>query len=106
MKRICCLLALILALPVLAQEELLRLRGVVINAQGDPWAGAMVTLAMEGQMEGQATRSVVVDESGEFVFEEMPPGSYRLTVQAEGFATFTQVFDLNHRISRGKLLLF
>jgi esterase/lipase superfamily enzyme len=102
MKRACCLLALILALPVLAQEGLLQFRGVVINAQGDPWAGATVSL----EMEGQAPRSVVVDGSGEFAFEGIPPGSYRLTVQAEGFATFTQVFDLDRRISRGMLLLF
>ncbi|HWN42567.1 MAG TPA: alpha/beta hydrolase [Thermoanaerobaculia bacterium] len=102
MKRVCCLLALILALPVLAQEELLQFRGVVINAQGEPWAGATVTL----ETEGQAPRSVVVDGSGEFVFEGIPPGSYRLTVQAEGFATFTQVFDLDRRVSRGMLLLF
>src|SRR5688572_19702196 len=101
MKRICCLLALILALPALAQEELLRFRGVVINAQGDPWAGARVTL----ETEGQAPRSVVVDGSGEFSFEGIPPGSYRLTVQAEGFATFTQDFDLDRRLSRGMLLL-
>ncbi|HEX6861933.1 MAG TPA: carboxypeptidase-like regulatory domain-containing protein, partial [Thermoanaerobaculia bacterium] len=101
MKRACCLLALILALPVLAREDLLQLRGVVINAQGDPWAGATVTL----ERMGQTPRSVVVDGSGEFAFEGIPPGSYRLTVQAQGFATFTQDFDLDRRVSRGLLLL-
>jgi len=106
MKRAGCLLALawFLILPgaVLAQDELLAFRGVVITAQGEPWAGATVTL----EREGQPPRSVVVDGSGEFAFEGIPPGSYKLTVQAEGFATFTQVFDLNRRISRGMLLLF
>jgi len=106
MKRACCLLVLawFLILPgaVLAQDELLALRGAVITAQGEPWAGATVTL----EMEGQPPRSVVVDGSGEFAFEGIPPGSYKLTVQAEGFATFTQVFDLNRRTSRGMLLLF
>lgn len=93
-------LILLLALPAVAQE-LLGLRGVVVKPAGDAWAGVTVTL----EAEGQPPRSLVTDESGEFVFRELPMGSYRLTVQAEGFATFTEKFELDDRIDRGFLVI-
>ena len=99
MKRALGLLVL-LALPVLAQD-LLGLHGVVVKPEGDTWPGLTVTL----EAEGQPPRSVVTDENGEFAFEELPMGSYRLTVKVEGFATYTEEFQLNYRIARGRLVI-
>lgn len=100
MKRALSLLVL-LALPVLAQD-LLGLHGVVAKPEGDAWAGVKVTL----EAEGQPPRSLVTDETGTFDFEGIPLGtSCRLTVQAEGFTTFTEEFDLNYRLDRGRLVI-
>ncbi|HET9226956.1 MAG TPA: alpha/beta hydrolase [Thermoanaerobaculia bacterium] len=99
MKRALGLLVL-LSLPALAQD-LLGLRGVVVKPEGDTWPGAKVTL----EAEGQPPRSVVTNENGEFAFEELPMGSYRLTVQVEGFSTYTEEFPLNYRIARGFLVI-
>jgi len=58
-------------------------RGVVVDAGGAAVPGAMIEV--EDDATGFAAR-VVSDRSGEFLAARVPPGTYRLTVSAAGFA--------------------
>lgn len=56
------------------------LRGVVVLAEGDvAIAGAVATLS------GGASMSVKTDEQGAFRFDDLPNGSYRVTLAAPGY---------------------
>ena len=75
-----------------SEEVVLHLRspgavdGRVVSSDGAPVAGAQVmTIGPSGAMEGERT----TDASGSFAFEELPPGSYRVSANDEkhGVAT-------------------
>lgn len=59
-------------------------RGVVLDATGSAIAEAKVTLL---DAERGFTRSVVSNRTGEFAIALVPPGSYRMRVEASGFGT-------------------
>lgn len=84
------LFALIGAGAALAQDDPLRIRGVVIGSEGDPWPGVTIRL----EIQGRPVQVRVSDDQGEFLFETAPVGPYRLIVQAAGLATFTHSDDL------------
>jgi hypothetical protein len=77
-------LALTFPSPVLAQATG-GLRGQVLDPSGAAVPGAAVTLT-----EGPAVLNVQSGNDGVYAFKNVPPGSYTLTIQANGFATFSK----------------
>src|SRR6266851_6644199 len=61
------------------------IRGNVVDPNGGAIATAKVTLTNEGTS-GQ--RATVSSSSGEFVFSEVVPATYSVTVEAPGFKKF------------------
>ena len=65
-----------------AQSGSSSLRGIVTDQQGRPVKGANVTLA---NAEKNFSRSQTTNDDGAYVFTAVPPGVYRLEVEASGF---------------------
>ena len=76
-----CLLALVLSGTVEAQSHRGLLRGHVTDAMGRPVAGAEVSATHQ---ETNGHRRVTTDAAGVFALPELPPGPYRLVVEAGG----------------------
>jgi outer membrane receptor protein involved in Fe transport len=85
---VAALLALFFALPAMAAVNGL-VRGAV-TIDGKPAAGVAVTLEGEGSRFTAVTRS-----NGQYVFSEVPFGSYRLTVAAKGIAKYVVIVEVN-----------
>src|SRR6266481_7643036 len=66
----------------LAQSGSSSLRGTVTDLQGRPVTGATVTL---GNASKNFTRTQETNDSGSYSFSTVPPGTYRLEVEAKGF---------------------
>jgi trimeric autotransporter adhesin len=82
------LLALGLAVTLVqAQSYYGGLRGSVVDPNGGAIPNAKITLINEGTAAQRATLST---ESGQFVFSEIVPGNYTLTIEAPGFKKFTR----------------
>lgn len=77
-----------------------RLSGVLIDPADRPVPGVIVRLAGEGPP-GSAQTSA----TGEFRFEDLPPGRYRLSVSVPGFAPLERSVQLGRRPSRVVLKL-
>ena len=71
-----------------AQTGTSTLRGSITDAQGKPVPGATVTIT---NVATNASRSMKSTAEGEYVFDLLPPGDYRLEVDAKGFRK--NVFD-------------
>src|SRR6202140_4806912 len=69
-----------------AQNPNGALRGEVQDTSSARVAGAQVTVQSNGS---SMSREVTADERGEFRIDGLPPGSYRVTVTARGFAEAT-----------------
>jgi Carboxypeptidase regulatory-like domain/TonB dependent receptor len=69
--------------PVLGQNPLGTLRGEVQDTSGGRIPGASISLRSP---ENSLIREVQSDERGEFRTEDLPPGSYEISVTANGFA--------------------
>lgn len=76
------LLMLVTSSNALAQTGSSSLRGLVSDLQNRAVAGANVTLIND---EKNFTRTQVTNDSGNYVFTAIPPGTYRLEVEAAGF---------------------
>ena len=87
MKLRLLVLASIVTISVFAQSYYGGLGGTVLDQNGGALSGAKVTLINEGT---NAQRSAVSASAGEFVFTELVPGTYALTVEAPGFKKFEQ----------------
>jgi hypothetical protein len=87
MKLRLLVLASIVTVNAFAQSYYGGLAGTVLDQNGGALAGAKVTLNNEGT---NAQRSTVTVSAGEFVFNELVPGSYGLVVEAAGFKKFEQ----------------
>lgn len=83
---LCALLSLSVAERARAQEARGALLIVVQDASGGSIAGARLTLAQPGAGFARRART---DSRGEFRFVALPPGTYRLTTEADGFALRT-----------------
>jgi len=75
-------LSLLAALAVfpLTSQTAITLEGVVKDPQGLPIAAAVVDVY------GPARRTIRTNESGHYRLDRLPPGRYRITAVAEGFA--------------------
>lgn len=77
------ILAMALAAPLArAQSTGGRIRGTVIDPSGGAVVGATVTLINEAT---HATREVQTGTNGEYVFLEVPIGTYEIDVVSQGF---------------------
>src|SRR5688572_24403502 len=74
----------ILALPVFAQSGS-ALRGQVVDELDAVIPGATVTLSSST---GSNPRTAVANANGEFTFQNVPPGTYTVSVQFKGFQPF------------------
>ena len=80
-------LAILLATPFAgAQSTGGRIRGTVTDASGGAVAGATVTLINKAT---HATRNAQAGANGEYIFLEVPVGSYDIEVTAKGFKKHT-----------------
>src|ERR1051326_3023650 len=67
------------------------LQGIVHDPQHRPIPGAEVLIQSGGPTTARTTQS---DANGQFRFEEIPEGSYQVTVSAPGFATVEQILTV------------
>ena len=85
MKRtgvVVCLL-LLLAVPLLAQVNTADIVGRVLDPNGLAVAGAKVTVTNTAT---GFTRETVTGDTGDFAVVQLPPATYKVTVEKEGFA--------------------
>ncbi len=81
----CSTAALTLSTPrAMAQQTLGGITGSVSDPQGSMIPGVKVTATAEGT---QLTRSTTTNGSGEFALNDLPIGSYNVTITLEGFET-------------------
>jgi hypothetical protein len=89
-------LAMLIAAPfALAQSTGGRIRGTVMDPSGGAVPGASVTLINEAT---HATRDVQSGANGEYVFLEVPVGTYEIDALSKGFKKYTRkgiVVNLN-----------
>ncbi|MFN0102272.1 MAG: TonB-dependent receptor domain-containing protein [Bryobacteraceae bacterium] len=78
---------LLLTPALLAQTQTASLRGVVQDSSGAVLPSAQLTLTNIDQNRPWTAAS---NESGAYVFFQIPPGNYRLQVEAKGFKKFTR----------------
>src|SRR5208337_767715 len=64
-----------------------RIRGTVTDESGGSIAGAKVTLINEGT---NATREVQTSATGEYLFLEVPVGSYEVDINQQGFKKYAR----------------
>jgi hypothetical protein len=77
------LLIALLAFPAaLAQTGRSTVRGTIRDQQGNVVAGASVTLT---DVDRNFTRTQTVGDEGTYTFNAVPPGNYRVEVEATGF---------------------
>src|SRR5215217_2220990 len=86
-RGLCLLSGLIVLLSIgsmtaFGQTGTSSVRGTVVDPQKQVVSGATVTIT---NTETNATRTQQTSESGVFVFELVPPGPYRVQVEAPGF---------------------
>jgi hypothetical protein len=75
-------LMLLMSSTAIAQTGSSSIRGIVADLQGRTVAGATVTLTNEQK---NFTRTQTTNDSGSYVFSAIPPGTYRIEVEASGF---------------------
>ena len=86
------LLVLMLAVTgAWAQTGTTAVNGDVTDPQGAAVAGVKVTATLVGTQSG---RTVETDASGHYQFQALPPGTYTIRVQLQGFRAITQQVEL------------
>jgi len=90
--RVCALLVLCLALlaaPAAGQTQITT--AVIQGVASDPSGGVLPGVTVEARnVETNFSRMQVTDEAGRFVFLQLPPGRYTVTLSLSGFATTVQ----------------
>jgi len=76
---------LLLAISANAQSGSSSVRGVVTDPKGSPIAGATVTLSSPAK---NFTRTQVTNTDGAYLFRPVPPGTYHLEVEMNGFKKY------------------
>ncbi|HKG13221.1 MAG TPA: carboxypeptidase-like regulatory domain-containing protein, partial [Pyrinomonadaceae bacterium] len=80
-------LSMLATTSALAQAGTSSVRGTVTDAQGNVVPGATVTLV---DPQTNQSRTQVSSGDGHFVFDLLPPGTYRVEVEATGFKKVVQ----------------
>ena len=70
-----------------AQDTAAQLAGTIMDASGSAVAHAHLTISNDGT---GMTRQTDSDDTGGYVFRALPPGTYSLSVSADGFTAFVQ----------------
>ena len=76
------LIVLLISSIAFAQAGSSSLRGIVTDNQDRPVSGATVTLS---DAQKSFSRTSTTNDSGTYVFTSIPPGTYQLDVEAQGF---------------------
>src|SRR5918997_3018 len=88
------MLSALVCVSAAAQTGTSSVRGTVTDPQGNAVAGANVTLT---NTERNFVRTQTTNESGGYLFNTVPPGTYRVEVEGAGFkksvATVTTLVD-------------
>ena len=85
------LCAFILGSSLLAQNSTAAFRGFVQDSSGARIQNATVTVRAQGS---SFERHATTNEQGEFRVNDLPPGDYRLTIKAPGFAEAQSTVEL------------
>lgn len=89
---------LALALPVLSGGLTGSIKGRITDKQGFPLPGAFLYIKSPAF---QGMQNYITADKGNFAFTQLPPGTYKLTVEMPGFKT-VNVEDI--RLDMGKVL--
>jgi uncharacterized protein YfaS (alpha-2-macroglobulin family) len=81
------------------ENGLAEIDGAVTDATGAVVSGARVQIQ---RIEDRSSRNTVADAAGKFSFAALPPGRYRVQVEAAGFRTSVRMISLSAR-DRGVL---
>ena len=81
------LLCIAAPLALNAQSYTASLQGVVRDPQSAAIPGARITAT---DIDRNTRYTAIADEAGRYVLAALPPGSYRLSVEAHGFKTYSQ----------------
>lgn len=93
----CCLAAIVLILPLAnwaqetEEEESARLEGKVLDIEKKPIENAGITLK---SLSLGGSFSYKTNKKGEFSFRKLFAGKYEVTIQKEGFKTYTGQMEL------------
>ena len=84
-----CLILLAMSVQLVAQTQITTgvIQGTVVDPSGAVVAGASTEAS---NSDTNFARSLNTDSNGRFVYLAMPPGSYKVTISAKGFATVVQ----------------
>ncbi|HUI80015.1 MAG TPA: carboxypeptidase regulatory-like domain-containing protein [Bryobacteraceae bacterium] len=99
------LVGCVLVWPAMAQPTSGSITGSVVDAQRGAVLGATVTASDTDQNIRFTSKS---DETGRFVFPQVPAGNYTLRVEAQGFKAFTQseiAVHANDHLTLGDLVM-
>src|SRR5713226_7677832 len=78
------LLAELIAAPAVAQVTTADVNGRVLDPKGLAVLGAKVTIS---NPDTGFSRETTTNDSGEFAVTLLPPGTYKVTIEKDGFAT-------------------
>jgi hypothetical protein len=81
------ILALAAAAPLVAQDSRGRVQGAILDQSGAVVSGASVTLRNDATGVTVARQS---GSTGRYIFDQVDPGTYTVTVKQPGFATVVQ----------------
>jgi Carboxypeptidase regulatory-like domain/TonB-dependent Receptor Plug Domain len=90
-KTYLCLLALSALLPLTTMGQTQITTGVIEGTVTDPAGALLAGASVEVKnVETNFTKTLTTADDGRFVFLQLPPGTYTLTVSKQGFATLVQ----------------
>jgi tetratricopeptide (TPR) repeat protein len=87
------LVALVLGAGAASAQVMATVRGRVLDEKGKPVAEATVTFESIGGVTGKPVE-VLTNKKGEFDQERLMPGTYKISITKEGFATAASNFPL------------
>src|SRR5215510_41745 len=85
------------ASPAMAQN---LVRGTVFDTQQKPVEGATVHFEGQGFVNKSETKT---DKKGEFLFQGLPSGEYKITASKDGIGTHTQNYTVSSTSAKEKL---